>query len=448
MLKTNEVFFFDSDEFELIISHYLDIGELNLAKKAAKIARSQHPHAIELKLLEVEIFIFDNKLKQAEEILNDLQDLAFSNPDIYIYKANILSKRDAHEKAIESLKKARELIDDDDSEVHSLIAMEYMFLENYEEAKNHFVICLRNEPDDFASLFNIIYCFDNLEKAEEAIHFLEQYLDEFPYSEIGWHQLGLQYLNLKNREKAIECFDYSIISDDTFIGAYIEKGKTLEKLSQYNEAIECYNAALELEDSGAFVYFHLGKCYEKNNDDKQALKYYNKALQEDPASDKTWSALTDFFIEKEQYQKALSFIEKAISIDESNVEYWKRYIEINRRLGQKDKAENGLIKSMELGYYNFEACITRCDLLIGMNNFETALQVMEEAQKIYPDFTEIEYRLGGLYLHLNRKKEGLERLQKGLDLDKEYAVVLHELFPHIFELKAVQDLLVKNKLFL
>src|SRR5699024_5853369 len=126
---------------------------------------------------------------------------------------------------------------------------------------------------------------------------LKDYLDNFPYSEIGWHQLGLQYLNLKNREKAIECFDYSIISDDTFMGAYIEKGKTLEKLGRYKDAIECYDAALELEDSGAFVYFHLGKCYEKNNDDKQALKYYNKALQEDPASDKTWSALTDFFIE-------------------------------------------------------------------------------------------------------------------------------------------------------
>jgi len=37
MLKTNKVFFFDSEEFEDIILHYMDTGRLNLAKKSAKI---------------------------------------------------------------------------------------------------------------------------------------------------------------------------------------------------------------------------------------------------------------------------------------------------------------------------------------------------------------------------------------------------------------------------
>ena len=32
MLKTNKVLFFDSEEFEEIILHYLDMGKANLAK--------------------------------------------------------------------------------------------------------------------------------------------------------------------------------------------------------------------------------------------------------------------------------------------------------------------------------------------------------------------------------------------------------------------------------
>ena len=32
MLKTNKVFFFDSEEFEDIILHYLDTGKINLLK--------------------------------------------------------------------------------------------------------------------------------------------------------------------------------------------------------------------------------------------------------------------------------------------------------------------------------------------------------------------------------------------------------------------------------
>ena len=37
MLKTNKVFFFDSEEFEDIILHYMDTGRLNLAKRALKL---------------------------------------------------------------------------------------------------------------------------------------------------------------------------------------------------------------------------------------------------------------------------------------------------------------------------------------------------------------------------------------------------------------------------
>ena len=37
MLKTNKVLFFDSEEFEEIILHYLDMGKSALAKKALKL---------------------------------------------------------------------------------------------------------------------------------------------------------------------------------------------------------------------------------------------------------------------------------------------------------------------------------------------------------------------------------------------------------------------------
>jgi hypothetical protein len=46
MLKTNSNSLFDSEEFEEIILHYLDMGKASLAKKALKLALSNtqsHP---------------------------------------------------------------------------------------------------------------------------------------------------------------------------------------------------------------------------------------------------------------------------------------------------------------------------------------------------------------------------------------------------------------------
>ena len=62
MLKTNDVYFFDAVEFETIIEHYLNIAKHALAKKAVQLGLEQHPTSIQLKLMKVEIFIFENKL--------------------------------------------------------------------------------------------------------------------------------------------------------------------------------------------------------------------------------------------------------------------------------------------------------------------------------------------------------------------------------------------------
>ena len=51
MLKTNNVYFFDSTEFEEIIHYYLDTGRQSLANKAIKLGLEQHPTSINLKLL-------------------------------------------------------------------------------------------------------------------------------------------------------------------------------------------------------------------------------------------------------------------------------------------------------------------------------------------------------------------------------------------------------------
>ncbi|MFT5985413.1 MAG: Flp pilus assembly protein TadD, partial [Planctomycetota bacterium] len=141
MLKTNDVYFFDSEEFEDIIHHYLEIGKIALAKKATKLGLEQHPSSSNLRLFQVEMYIFEDKLEQAESLLEELQQLEQSNEEIYIQKANICSRRDNHKEAISFLERALSLTDDE-ADVLSLIGMEYLFLEDYSNAKYKFMKCL------------------------------------------------------------------------------------------------------------------------------------------------------------------------------------------------------------------------------------------------------------------------------------------------------------------
>src|SRR5690606_18350231 len=310
MLKTNKVFFFDSEEFEDIILHYMDTGRMNLAKKALKLGLEQHPKSTGLQLVQVEMLVYEDKLEIAEKILNELFAIEPTNEEIYIQKANILSKRDQHEKAVEQLQIALTFTDDL-ADVYSMIGMEYLFMDDLEQAKTYFIKCLESDTEDYSALYNVVYCFDFLDQNEEAVSYLEKFIDKNPYSEVAWHQLGRQFYALKNYEKAVWAYDYATLIDEKFLGAYLEKAKSLEKLKKYQEAIDCYKMTLELDDATSFALLRVGKCYEKLGNIELALKYYHKTVHEDPLLDKAWIAITDFYIRQKNYQKALYYANKA-----------------------------------------------------------------------------------------------------------------------------------------
>jgi len=444
MLKTNKVLFFDSEEFEDIILHYLDTGKINLAKKALKLGLEQHPRSTGLKLVQVELLVFDDKLDLAERLLNELYALEPTNEEIYIQKANIYSKRDEHQKAVDLLKIALKYTDDY-ADVYSLIGMEYLFMDNLELAKENFIKCLEEDTEDHSALYNVVYCFDFLDQNLEAIDFLNSFIDRNPYSEVAWHQLGRQYYAIKDYEGALRAFDYATLIDEHFLGAFLEKAKCLERLKRYEEAIACYNMTMELDDPTSYALLRVGKCHEKLGEHEKALKFYLKTVHEDPLLDKAWIAITDFYIRRKNHQKALYYVNKALGIDNENKLYWKRYAVINKALGFHEEAEEGYRKAVEFGDYQLDTWLFWTDTLQFLGEFDTAINTLLQASEYFPEEYEIEYRLAGLYFMQNEHDKGIFHLSNGLRHNFKNHTILEEQFPVIWDLRIVQDAIEKQR---
>lgn len=447
MLKTNNVLFFDAEEFENIIHHYLEVAKIALAKKAIKLGLQQHPGSTNLKLFQIEIYILENKLEYAEDLLNQLYELEPSNEEIYIQKANVLSKKDEHEKAIGTLKIALRLSNDPDgdADLYALIGMEYLFLEQFKPAKENFIKCLEIDVNDYSALYNAIYCLEVLEETDEAITFLNKYLDTNPYCEIAWHQLGKQYALIEDYEKSLSAFEFAIISDDTFVGAYLEKGKILERLKNYTEAIENYKITLALDDPTSFALLRIGYCYDKLGNDELAVKYFYKTVHEDPLLDKGWIAITKFYNKKRNFQKALYYINKAINIDVENVKYWKLYAQINLQLNFLEEAEKGYGKALDLGNYELNTWLSRIDILIVLRAFDAAVHNLILAAEFHPETAEIEFRLAGLYFTSFESENAHYHLKNGLLLNADFHYVIEELFPEVYLKPSVQEIILKSK---
>ncbi len=447
MLKTNNVLFFDSNEFENIIHHYLENGKIALAKKAIKLGLEQHPSSVNLKLFLTEIYVLEDKFDLADNLLDKLYEVEPTNEEIYIQKANVLSKQDEHQKAVDVLKSALKINESPESEadIFSLIGMEYLFLDQFDNARTYFTKCLETDLDDYSALYNIIYCYDFMDKNDEAIQFLNHYLDRKPYCEVAWHQLGKQYFTEKDYKKALAAFDFAIISDDTFVGAYFEKGKVLEKQKQYELAIENYKITLALEEPTSFALLRIGHCYEKLGQDDLAVNYFYKTVHEDPLLDKGWIAITKFYYKKRNYLKALYYTNKATNIDSENIVYWKLYALINHRLNFLEEAEYGYKKTLELGNYELETWLSRSDILIELGEYEAATFNLIQAAEFHPESVDIEFRLAGLYLTQLQPEKGQYHLKNAMRLNSEYSFIIEELFPALKNNPTLKYILVETK---
>lgn len=440
MLKTNNVYFFDSLEFEEIIHYYLDNGKHSLAKKAVHLGLEQHPTSVVLKLLKVELLIFDDELQKATMLLSELEAVEPNNEEAFIQRATILSKKNKHEEAIATLTKALPFIEEP-ADVWSMIGMEYLYLDDFKNARQNFANCIEVDYEDYSSLYNIVYCFDMENNHEEAILFLNTYLDSNPYCEVAWHQLGRQFFVLNRFEEALTAFDYAVLIDENFIGGYLEKAKTLEELERYEEAIGNYLVTLELDDPTAFAYVRIGECYERIQEFDKAIQFYKKAVNEDPLLDKGWVLLTNLCQKEGDYQKAAYYISKALQIDDSNPLYWRNYAEINLKLNFYEEVVKAFYTCIDLGDVSLEIYVGLADVLLFLGEFKDALKVLIKAKNIFKQFPEIEYRLCGLFMLTNKEKYSLLHLKNALAIDAEYRIVLFELYPTVFELEQVQRII-------
>ena len=440
MLKTNSIYFFDLVEFEEIIVHYIDAGKQALAKKAVKLGLQQHPASIDLKLLRVEIYIFENELDKASVLLKIIERLEPNNDEVFIQKATISSKNGNHKEAIELLKKALTFTDDK-VDIWSLLGMEYLYLDDFKNARLVFEKCILVDYEDYSALYNLVYCFDMDKEHEEAITYLNSYIEINPYCEVAWHQLGRQYFILEMYQEALNSFDYAVLIDESFIGGYLEKAKTLEQLERYKQAIDNYLITLKLDDATAFVYLRIGECHEKIENFDEAISFYKKAVHEDPLLDKGWMMLANIYHAQNNFQKAAYYISKALTIEEDNSLYWRRYSEINLKLNSYEEAVAGFEKCLALNDDALEIYMGLTDVLSFLGEFNDAIHTLIKAQKIYKDSAEVEYRLTGLFFILNKEKYSFNHLKAAMKIDYDYRIILRELYPVVYDHIKVQKLL-------
>ena len=442
MLKTNSFLFFDSNEYEEIIVYYIEIGNIFLAKKAISLALKQYPDSTILSLLHIEVLLLNNEVVKAEQIALKIYEIDPLNPEILIQKAKIYSKKKNHIKAIELLEEIKE-----NSDLYydalSLIGKEYLFIDDFENAKNIFMKCLKQDDFDYSVLNNILYCFDSIGDSKSTIKYLNSFLETNPYSEIAWHQLGKEYVKDKRYEEALSAFDFAIISDDSFVGAYIEMAKILEKLNRINEAIEKYEISIGINQPTTFALYRIGRCHYKLGNNDLALSYFIQTIEEDPIHDKAWMSIAIIYYNKNDFNESKNNLLKALEIDSDKIKYWELYAKINVKIDNFEEVELAIKEILSIGKLDVNTLTFLTRTLIKIPKNESLIKGLLKSINLFPKSAEneINYLLSAIYFKILDNENAISHLKKAYFYNPAKYNYFKKLFPVIPKLHVFKNML-------
>jgi tetratricopeptide (TPR) repeat protein len=431
MVESNDEFYYDTEELEDIIVYYLELGDFNYADIAVNYGLKLHPNSLEIKIKKLEVLLEWEDYTSAKELINELRGASMENTDFLVCYAKYYSNLGNPKRSIDICKKALDL-GEEENFLNNFIADEYINLGDPFNALKHYQQALKDDPTDEYSLENIMICFNELSKSDEAITFLNTYLDDFAFSEVAWSEYGQFYFNRKNYEEAIRGFDYLLAINSNAVGVYASKAACYEALKQFDKAIEVYEDMLELEYTKAFTFYKIGLCFKAQKQLFVALTYFQKSLREDPQFYLSMMEQSYLYEEMGAMPESLHFAKEATLLNDNNLEYQKRLAFLFIESGRFEESLVCLKKLVDTEPSRFYNWYAYSEVLMLLGEYDEAVTVVENALKSH-NRAELYYQLSNCWFNLRNQEKGELALQNALELDSTLATDMQKKYPFIKE---------------
>ncbi|MEJ7737069.1 MAG: tetratricopeptide repeat protein [Chitinophagaceae bacterium] len=438
--------YLDEDSFERIIDYFDDEEDLPQAIEAVDIAIEQYPYSSLLQLKKADLLIAVRRYADALNTLAQAELLDSRDINLYILKTDAYLALDHQEKAVDLLENALKLFEGEERiELLFELADVYDDYEEFDKIFDCLKLILQQQPNNEEALYKVCFWTDFTRRNEESISLHQSIIDEYPYNELAWFNLGAAYQGLKLYEKALDAYEYAVVIDEKFDYAYRNMGDAYIRLRKYKDAIEVLEKVLELSRPEDVIYEAIGHCYDKLKNYAQARFYYRKASHLNPDDSKLYYKIACAYIHEQQWTQAIKQLESAMQIHRMQPEYNLAMGECKMQLGNiKDAIQHftNVVRSRPRNISGWEALI-RC--LYNVKYFEEALEQVLAAIKLTEGKALFIYYLSAIYFAMGKSKEGLLQLHRAMVKSPRMVKKFVELNPSILQNQQVVDLIAGFK---
>lgn len=417
MVKQHQSCYFDADELNVILEHYLQHNNIKRANLAADIAVKYHPNNPIINIIKAKQLLANSHAQEALSTLKNA-NLDHNDADYLLTLGACYSDLGEHQKAIRAYMKAAKEFDFKDCEdIYNFIAVEYENLGDMENALKFFILGIDKAEDIDNQYFEIRNCYSFLHKMDEALAFFRKQIDKNPYSVSAWMALGNCYVRLGDLENAIEQFDYALSIDPHYKKGYIDIATAYNELDKFKETIEIVEEAKRYNAESALLLCLYGEAHAKLGDNESALKIYQKAMKLDDKIPEAYAGIGFVLSDEGNPQSAIKFLKHAHTLSPYNTDYMYVLIEEYNKIEEYDNALKFVNEILDLNPYDENVYISMMECYVMKDDPESAMESLERGLRILPNNAALLYRKAFLYFAQEKDESGLLTLEMALNSD-------------------------------
>ncbi len=426
--------FLEEDAFIVLIDYFDENENLVESLNAAEIGLEQFPYSSELMFRKADILIATRKYLEALELLETAAVYDNLNISLYILKTDALLALDRQPEAAEILEAALELFDGEEKiDMLFDLADVYDDYEKFDKVFDCLIWVLEVDPNNEEALYKICFWTDFTGRYEESIKIHQQIIDEFPYNEIAWFNLGTAYQGLKLYEKSIDAYQYAVVIDEKFDYAYRNMGDAYLRLRKYKDAIEVLEKVLELSRPEEVIYEAIGHCYHRLGNIAQARFNYKKAVHLNNEDAKLHYKIATTYMQEEQWQMAIKHLENALRFGRNNKEFNLAMGDCKMQLGAFKEATQyfgSVVLHRPTNVSGWEALI-KC--LLKANQLAEANERCVAALHYTNNKPVLLFYYAAILFAQNKNKEALLQLENAMSLAPKFLKKLIDINPNVLQ---------------
>lgn len=438
--------FLDEDSFEQIIDYFDDQDELNKALQAAECGIEQFPFSAFLLLKKANLLIESKRFKDALGLLDKASLLDAMDINLYILKTDAYLAMNEHEKAVEVLERQLTQFEGEDrTELLLELADVYDDWEEFDKVFDCLKKVLEYDLNNEEALHKICFWTEFTGRNEESLRLHHHIIDEHPYNELAWFNLGTAYQGLKLYEKAVDAYQYAVAIDDKFEYAYRNMGDAYIRLRKYPEAIKVLERHLEIAKPEDVIYEAIGHCYEKQKKYTQARYCYRKASHLNPEDDKLYYRIGHTYMLEKNWDNAVKSLLSAIKINRNNAEYCLAIGECLLELEENKEALAYFLNAIRIRPSGQHAWLSFIRGLYIAGFYEEAIVQLNIAEKKIGRRPVFKFYRTAVLIALGKSREALIHLETALQEAPRQVKKLVELDPFILRHSGVVDMIARYR---